>query len=68
LARTLVLGVAGILAACTRAGGGGIGLASGQDRIRRLSFAIFHRRRFPRTRPVTRVRPFVEDDDYSATL
>ena len=68
----LVLGVAGLLAACTQGpGGGGIGLASGQDPDpATVDFPIFYiRHQVPEDQDVvTRVRPFVEDDDYSATL
>jgi hypothetical protein len=68
----LVLGVAGLLAACTQGpGGGGIGLASGQDPDpATVDFPIFYiRHQIPEDQDVvTRVRPFVEDDDYSATL
>src|SRR6187397_390269 len=72
MARALVLGVAGVLAACTQGpGGGGIGLASGQEPDpATVDFPIFYiRHQIPLTQDeVTRVRPFVEDDDYSATL
>ena len=72
MARALVLGVAGVLAACTQGpGGGGIGLASGQDPDpATVDFPIFYiRHQIPEEQDeVTRVRPFVEDDDYSATL
>ena len=72
MARALVLGVAGVLAACTQGpGGGGIGLASGQDPDpATVDFPIFYiRHQIPEDQDeVTRVRPFVEDDDYSATL
>ena len=68
----LVFGVAGVLAACTQGpGGGGIGLASGQDPDpATVDFPIFYiRHQIPEDQDeVTRVRPFVEDDDYSATL
>ena len=68
----LVLGAAGLLAACTQGpGGGGIGLASGQDPDpATVDFPIFYiRHQIPEDQDdVTRVRPFVEDDDYSATL
>ena len=68
----LVLGMAGLLAACTQGpGGGGIGLASGQDPDpATVDFPIFYiRHQIPEDQDeVTRVRPFVEDDDYSATL
>ena len=72
MARAVVFGVAGILAACTQGpGGGGIGLASGQDPDpATVDFPIFYiRHQIPEDQDeVTRVRPFVEDDDYSATL
>jgi hypothetical protein len=72
MARALVLGVAVILTACTQGpGGGGIGLASGQDPDpATVDFPIFYiRHQIPEDQDeVTRVRPFVEDDDYSATL
>ncbi len=72
LTRALLLGVAGMLAACTQGpGGGGIGLASGQDPDpATVDFPIFYiRHQIPEDQDqVTRVRPFVEDDDYSATL
>ena len=72
MARALVLGVAGILTACTQGpGGGGIGLASGQDPDpATVDFPIFYiRHQIPEDQDeVSRVRPFVEDDDYSATL
>ena len=61
-----------MLAACTQGpGGGGIGLASGQDPDpATVDFPIFYiRHQIPEDQDdVTRVRPFVEDDDYSATL
>ena len=64
--------LAGLLAACTQGpGGGGIGLASGQDPDpATVDFPIFYiRHQIPEDQDdVTRVRPFVEDDDYSATL
>ncbi len=68
----LLLSVAGMLAACTQGpGGGGIGLASGQEPDpATVDFPIFYiRHPVPEDQDnVTRVRPFVEDDDYSATL
>jgi hypothetical protein len=68
----LLVSVAGLLAACTQGpGGGGIGLASGQDPDpATVDFPIFYiRHQVPAEQDeVTRVRPFVEDDDYSATL
>jgi len=72
LALGLLLGVAGMLAACTQGpGGNGIGLASGQEPDpATVDFPIFYiRHQVPEEQDVvTRVRPFVEDDDYSATL
>src|SRR6185503_5651063 len=72
LARALMVGVIGLLSACTQGpGGGGIGLASGQDPDpATVDFPIFYiRHQVPEDQDaVTRVRPFVEDDDYSATL
>ena len=64
------------LPACSRParqgpGGGGIGLGSGQDPDpATVDFPIFYiRHQIPEDQDdVTRVRPFVEDDDYSATL
>jgi hypothetical protein len=71
-ARGLVLGLVSLLAACTEGpGGGGIGLANGQDPDpATVDFPIFYvRHPIPEDQDnVTRVRPFVEDDDYSATL
>jgi hypothetical protein len=72
LGLALLVGAAGILAACTQGpGGGGIGLASGQEPDpATVDFPIFYiRHQIPEDQDVvTRVRPFVEDDDYSATL
>ena len=72
MAPGLVFGVLGFLAACTQGpGGGGIGLASGQDPDpATVDFPIFYiRHQVPEDQDnVTRVRPFNEDDDYSATL
>ncbi|HEV7606977.1 MAG TPA: hypothetical protein VGO61_06555, partial [Steroidobacteraceae bacterium] len=72
LLRGLGLGVLGLLAGCTQGpGGGGIGLASGQDPDpATVDFPIFYiRHQVPEDQDnVTRVRPFNEDDDYSATL
>jgi hypothetical protein len=72
MARALVFGVAGMLTACTQGpGGGGIGLASGQEPDpATVDFPIFYiRHPIPEEQDdVTRVRPFVEDDDYSVTL
>src|SRR5688572_1120863 len=68
----LMWGLVTLLAACTQGpGGGGIGLASGQDPDpATVDFPIFYiRHQIPEDQDnVTRVRPFVEDDDYSATL
>ncbi|MEO8063001.1 MAG: hypothetical protein ABI821_09640 [Pseudomonadota bacterium] len=72
LALSLVVGACGLLAACTEGpGGGGIGIGSGQDPDpATVDFPIFYiRHQIPEDQDdVTRVRPFVEDDDYSATL
>ncbi len=75
LRRGLVIGVA-LLAACTIGctqgpGGGGIGLAGGQDPDpATVDFPIFYiRHQVPEEQDdVTRVRPFVEDEEYSASL
>jgi len=68
----LIVGMAGLLAACTQGpGGGGIGLASGQDPDpATVDFPIFYiRHQIPEDQDnVTRLRPFIEDDEYSATL
>src|SRR5688572_5293601 len=74
--RTLARGLAALLAACVMGctqgpGGGGIGLASGQDPDpATVDFPVFYiRHQVPEEQDdVTRVRPFVEDDDYSATV
>ncbi len=70
--RGLVLAGAALLAACTQGpGGGGIGLGNGQDPDpATVDFPIFYiRHQVPEEQDdVTRVRPFNEDDDYSATL
>ena len=73
LARGLVAGFAALLvAACTQGpGGGGIGLASGQDPDpATVDFPIFYiRHQVPEEQDdVTRVRPFVEDEEYSASV
>ncbi|MEO8018414.1 MAG: hypothetical protein ABI769_11400 [Pseudomonadota bacterium] len=72
IVRGLVFGVISLLAGCTQGpGGGGVGLASGQDPDpATVDFPIFYiRHPIPEDQDnVTRVRPFVEDDDYSATL
>ena len=71
-ARNVLIGVVTLLAACTQGpGGGGIGLGSGQDPDpATVDFPIFYiRHQVPEDQDdVTRLRPFVEDDDYSATL
>src|SRR5512138_2647615 len=68
----LVLSAAALLPACTQGpGGGGIGLGSGQDPDpATVDFPIFYiRHQVPMDQDdVTRLRPYVEDDDYSATL
>ncbi|HKW83082.1 MAG TPA: hypothetical protein VJN68_04945, partial [Burkholderiaceae bacterium] len=68
----LVLCAAALLPACTQGpGGGGIGLGSGQDPDpATVDFPIFYvRHQIPMDQDdVTRVRPFVEDDDYDASL
>jgi hypothetical protein len=68
----LVIGMASLLAACTQGpGGGGIGLGSGQEPDpATVDFPIFYiRHQIPEDQDdVTRVRPFVEDDEYAATL
>ena len=70
--RAWLLGVATLLAACTQGpGGGGIGLAAARTPDpATVDFPIFYiRHQVPEDQDdVTRVRPFVEDDDYSATL
>ena len=70
--RGLALGLVTLLAACTQGpGGGGIGLASGQaPDPATVDFPIFYiRHQVPMDQDnVTRVRPYVKDDDYSATL
>src|SRR3954471_9242031 len=71
-ARNVLIGVVTLLAACTQGpGGGGIGLGSGQDPDpATVDFPIFYiRHQIPEDQDnVTRVRPFVEDDDYDASL
>jgi len=68
----LVACAAALLTACTQGpGGGGIGLGSGQDPDpATVDFPIFYiRHQIPEDQDnVTRVRPFVEDDDYDASL
>jgi hypothetical protein len=70
--KCLLLGLAVLLAGCTQGpGGGGIGLGSGQEPDpATVDFPIFYiRHQIPEEQDdVTRVRPFVEDDEYSATL
>src|SRR6185503_16247208 len=72
LARALMVGVIGLLSACTQGpGGGGIGVGGGQEPDpATVDFPIFYiRHQVPEDQDdVTRVRPFVEDDEYSATL
>jgi hypothetical protein len=72
LTRALTLGLAALLAACTQGpGGGGIGLGGGQDPDpATVDFPIFYvRHQVPEEQDdVTRVRPFVEDEEFSATL
>jgi len=72
LALSLVVGACALLSACTEGpGGGGIGIGSGQQPDpATVDFPIFYiRHQIPEDQDdVTRVRPFVEDDDYSATL
>jgi hypothetical protein len=72
LVRALGVCAVMLLPACTQGpGGGGIGLASGQDPDpATVDFPIFYiRHQIPEDQDnVTRVRRFVEDDDYSATL
>jgi hypothetical protein len=68
----LVVCAAMFIAGCTEGpGGGGIGLGSGQDPDpATVDFPIFYvRHQVPMDQDdVTRVRPFVEDDDYDASL
>jgi hypothetical protein len=68
----LMWGLVTLMAACTQGpGGGGIGLASGQDPDpATVDFPVFYiRHQIPEDQDdVTRVRPFIEDDEYSATL
>jgi hypothetical protein len=72
LSRALMAGAIGLLAACTQGpGGGGIGIGSGQDPDpATVDFPIFYiRHQVPADQDdVTRVRAFVEDEEYSATL
>ena len=71
-ARGVLFGLVTLLAACTQGpGGGGIGLGSGQDPDpATVDFPIFYiRHQIPEDQDdVTRLRPFIEDDEYSATL
>jgi hypothetical protein len=72
LGKYLILGAAALLTACTQGpGGGGIGLGNGQEPDpATVDFPIFYiRHQIPEEQDdVTRVRPFVEDEEYSATL
>ena len=72
LLRGLACGVLGLLAGCSEGpGGGGIGIGNGQDPDpATVDFPIFYiRHQVPEDQDnVTRVRPFVEDDEYAATL
>jgi hypothetical protein len=72
LARWAVVCAAALVTACTQGpGGNGIGLASGQDPDpATVDFPIFYiRHQIPEDQDdVTRLRPVVEDDEYSATL
>jgi hypothetical protein len=72
LARGLLFGVIGLVAACTQGpGGGGIGLASGQEPDpATVDFPIFYLRHpIPEEQDdITRVRPYVEDEEYNVTL
>ncbi|HET9862947.1 MAG TPA: hypothetical protein VFP37_05860 [Steroidobacteraceae bacterium] len=71
-ARAVLYGLALLLAACTQGpGGGGIGLGSGQDPDpATVDFPIFYLRHpIPQEQDqVTRLRPFVEDEEYNVTL
>ena len=66
-ARGLLLGLAAMLAACTQGPGGGGGQSPDPATV---DFPVFYiRHQVPLDQDdVTRVRPFNEDDDYSATL
>jgi hypothetical protein len=68
----LVLCAAALLPGCTQGpGGGGIGLGSGQEPDpATVDFPVFYiRHQIPMDQDdATRVRPFVEDDDYDASL
>lgn len=72
VARGVLFGLVVVLAACTQGpGGGGIGLASGQEPDpATVDFPIFYLRHpIPEEQDnVTRLRPYVEDDDYNVTL
>src|SRR5688572_12875234 len=72
LARGVLFGFLALLAACSEGpGGGGIGLASGQEPDpATVDFPIFYiRHQVPEEQDnITRLRPFVEDEEYSATL
>jgi hypothetical protein len=71
-ARGALFGLVALLAGCTQGpGGGGIGLASGQEPDpATVDFPIFYiRHQIPEEQDdITRLRPFVEDEEYSATL
>jgi hypothetical protein len=72
LGRGVLFGVAALLCACTQGpGGGGVGLASGQEPDpATVDFPIFYiRHPIPEEQDdVTRQRPYVEDEEYNATL
>ena len=65
--RGLLLGLAALFTACTQGPGGGSGQNPDPATV---DFPIFYiRHQIPLTQDdVTRVRPFIEDDEYSATL
>jgi len=66
-ARGLLLGLATMLAACTQGPGGGGGQDPDPATVDFPNFYIRHQ--IPMDQDdVTRVRPFIEDDEYSATL
>jgi len=72
LARGALFGLVALLAACSQGpGGGGIGLASGQDPDpATVDFPIFYLRHpIPEEQDdLERKRPYVEDEEYSVTL
>ena len=72
LARGVLFGLLASLAACTQGpGGGGIGLASGQEPDpATVDFPIFYLRHpIPEEQDeLTRLRPYVEDEEYNVTL